>query len=47
MSKAFDLCMDEARPLLINDNEEEKTLNWVKASFDKQGKWEYKIISID
>ena len=26
---------------------DEKTLYWVKASFKKKGKWEYKIISID
>ena len=26
---------------------DEKTLNWVKASFNKKGKWEYRIISID
>ena len=26
---------------------DEKTLNWVKASFDKKGKWEYRLISID
>jgi len=26
---------------------EEETLNWVKASFKKKGKWEYKLISID
>jgi hypothetical protein len=25
---------------------EEETLNWVKASFKKQGKWEYKLISL-
>ena len=25
---------------------EEKTLNWIKASFNKKGKWEYKLISI-
>ena len=25
---------------------DEKTLNWVKASFNKKGKWEYKLISI-
>ena len=25
---------------------EEKTLNWVKASFEKKGKWEYKLVSI-
>ena len=25
---------------------DEKTLNWVKASFKKRGKWEYKLISI-
>ena len=25
---------------------DEKTLNWVKASFEKKGKWEYKLISI-
>ena len=26
---------------------DEQTLNWVKASFEKNGKWEYKLISID
>ena len=26
---------------------DEETLNWVKASFDKKGKWEYRILSID
>ena len=26
---------------------DEKTLNWVKASFNKKGKWVYKLISID
>jgi hypothetical protein len=26
---------------------DEKTLNWVKASFEKKGKWEYKLVSID
>ena len=26
---------------------DEKTLNWVKASFKKKGKWEYKLISIE
>ena len=26
---------------------DEKTLYWVKASFKKKGKWEYKLISID
>ena len=25
---------------------DEETLNWVKASFDKKGKWEYRLISI-
>ena len=25
---------------------DEKTLNWVKASFEKKGKWEYKLVSI-
>ena len=25
---------------------DEKTLNWVKASFNKKGKWEYKLMSI-
>ena len=25
---------------------DEKTLNWIKASFDKKGKWEYKLILI-
>ena len=26
---------------------DEKTLNWVKASFEKKGKWEYKLFSVD
>ena len=26
---------------------DEKTLNWVKASFNKQGKWEYKLVFIE
>ena len=26
---------------------DENTLNWVRATFDKSGKWEYKLISID
>ena len=26
---------------------EEKTLNWVKASFEKKGKWEYKLFSAE
>ena len=26
---------------------EEKTLNWVKASFKKKGNWEYKLVSIE
>ena len=25
---------------------DEKTLNWVKASFNKKGKWEYKLINV-
>ena len=25
---------------------EKKTLNWVKATFEKKGKWEYKLISV-
>ena len=25
---------------------DDKTLNWVKASFNKQGKWEYRLVSI-
>ncbi len=25
---------------------DEKTLNWIKASFDKKGNWEYKLISV-
>ena len=25
----------------------EKTLNWLKASFKKKGKWEYKLVSMD
>ena len=26
---------------------DEKSLNWVKASFNKKGKWLYKLVSID
>ena len=26
---------------------EEKTLNWIKASFNKKGKWVYKLVSIE
>ena len=26
---------------------EKKTLNWVKASFEKKGKWKYKLVSFD
>ena len=26
---------------------DEQTLNWIKASFEKKGKWEYKLASID
>jgi len=26
---------------------DEETLNWIKASFDKKGKWEYKLISVE
>ena len=26
---------------------DEKTLNWVKATFEKKGKWEYKLINIE
>ena len=26
---------------------DEKTLNWVKASFNKKGKWEYKLFSVE
>ena len=26
---------------------DEKTLNWLKASFTKKGKWEYKLVSIE
>ena len=26
---------------------DEKTNNWIKASFEKKGKWEYKLVSIE
>ena len=26
---------------------DEKTLNWIKAAFNKKGKWEYKLVSIN
>jgi len=25
---------------------DEETLNWVKATFEKKGKWEYKLLEI-
>ena len=26
---------------------DEETLNWVKASFEKTGRWEYRLVSIE
>ena len=26
---------------------DEKTLNWVKATFNKKGKWEYRLVVIE
>ena len=26
---------------------DEQTLNWIKASFEKKGKWEYKLVSVE
>ena len=26
---------------------DEKTLNWVKASFKKKGKWEYRLVAME
>jgi len=38
--------LDKDKKLNTNIWYDEKTLNWVKATFEKKGKWEYKLISI-
>tara|TARA_Y100000590_G_C15471166_1_gene920217 strand:+ start:23 stop:706 length:684 start_codon:yes stop_codon:yes gene_type:complete len=39
--------LDKDKKLNTNVWYDEKTLNWIKASFKKKGKWEYKLVSID
>jgi len=42
-----DKSLDKDKKLNTDVWYDEETLNWVKASFNKKGKWEYKLISID
>ena len=39
--------LDRGKKLNTDVWYDEKTLNWLKASFEKKGKWEYKLILID
>ena len=39
--------LDKSKRLNTDVWYDEKTLNWIKASFDKKGKWEYKIVLIE
>ena len=39
--------LDKGKKLNTDVWYDEKTLNWLKASFKKKGKWEYKLILID
>ena len=42
-----DKILDKDKKLNTDVWYDEETLNWVRASFEKKGKWEYKLISID
>ena len=39
--------LDKKKKLNTDIWYDEKTLNWVKASFNKKGKWEYRLVSIE
>ena len=39
--------LDKKKKLNTDVWYDEKTLNWVKASFDKKGKWEYRLASVE
>ena len=39
--------LDKGKRLNTDVWYDEQTLNWVKASFEKKGKWEYKLISLE
>ena len=39
--------LDKGKKLNTDVWYDELTLNWIKASFEKKGKWEYKLVSID
>jgi len=39
--------LDKGKKLNTDVWYDEKNLNWIKASFNKKGKWEYKLISIN
>ena len=39
--------LDKDKKLNTNVWYDEKTLNWVKASFKKKGNWEYKLVTIE
>ena len=43
---SLDKSLDKDKKLNTDIWYEEKTLNWVKASFKKKGDWEYRLISI-
>ena len=39
--------LDKGKKLNTDVWYDEQTLNWIKASFEKKGKWEYKLVSVD
>ena len=39
--------LDKGKKLNTDVWYDEQTLNWIKASFEKKGKWEYRLVSID
>ena len=39
--------LDKSKKLNTDVWYDEKTLNWVKASFEKKGKWEYRLVKIN
>ena len=43
---SIDKKLDKGKKLNTDVWYDEKNLNWVKASFNKKGKWEYKLVSI-
>ena len=43
----IDKDLNEGKKLNTNVWYDEKTLNWVKAAFNKRGKWEYKLVLVE